>query len=402
MDKIVYSKDRKNLTDKILSISVMFPITILSIQYLILNYFNILGSNNGSIVQQISKSIVGLLFLVTLPKMLKRNWILFLFTYVTAIGLFLFNYIFFNQNTEILQMLIFQFYFMSLPCFIYSYSIDDTEILLSVMNKVSIIVFIVGVVISILVFTNRITIDSYSMSLSYYMLLPIIVFLNSFLKNMRLLTFTQIIISLIIILSLGSRGPLICIGFFIVSYLINNRVKLNYKSILIYPILLSLVIIIFIKFDDILSYTYRMFLQLGIRSRTLQMLMEKGLYLSGRETLYSTILDQIKQNPLLGIGIGGDRLYVGSYVHNIFLELLSHFGIIFGSIIIVFLFYLCYRMIKLKSKNDSNFMLMWISMGIIPLLVSGSYLIEFNFWIFLGLALKALKKDKNLKIKDIK
>jgi O-antigen ligase len=88
----------------------------------------------------------------------------------------------------------------------------------------------------------------------------------------------------------------------------------------------------------------------------------------------------------MGIGLAGDRLYTGgTYSHNIFLEIISGFGIIVGIIILLFLGCITIRSLFLKNKTRANLMLMWFCIGFVPLIVSGSYLTSFQFWIFLGL-----------------
>lgn len=111
--------------------------------------------------------------------------------------------------------------------------------------------------------------------------------------------------------------------------------------------------------------------------------------LSGRDTIYSDVLTQIKDNPIFGIGIAGDRLYSTS-AHNIFLEILSGFGIILGSFIILVMFITILKGLFIKDKLVANQILVWLSLGLIPLMVSSSYLIQFQFWILLGLTLGQL------------
>lgn len=385
----------KNIkADKKISIAIMSSFAVLTIQYLILYYFNLPGSNLGNMIQLASKIIVGFLFILGLPAILQRNWILFVGVYFFSIGIFLYNYLVFSQNSEFLKDIIFPFFFTSLPCFLYSYSIKDRRIFENTMGKIANIVFTLGTLIAILVVLNKISLGRYSMSLSYYMLLPTIIYLKVFFENFSLKYFISFTISLLVILALGARGPIMCIGIFVIMYLLNNRTKLTYKIIIVYSSILASLMLIFVNINKLLLFMYNFMESFGISSRTLRLFMKGDISSSGRDYLYKEIIYQIKENPIMGIGVTGDRLYIGTYTHNVFIEILSGFGVVFGSLIIILLILVSFKSIKQSDRNDSNFMVIWFSIGLAPLIVSGSYLIDFNFWIFFGFALNSIFKKQ--------
>lgn len=378
--------------DGLISIAIMSSFAVLTIQYFILYFFDISQSSIGSQIQLMSKVIVGLFFLIVFPTAMKRSWIMFVSTYMVSMFIFLYNYLIFPQNSEALISIIFPFFFICLPCFVYSFSINDKNVLMNVIYKVSEIVFIVGTLIGILTFTNRINIGNYSMPLSYYMLLPAII--NTYRLFMKKSTgsILKVIISLIIILSLGSRGPIMSFGVYIILASIKNIKKITYTSLLLYTSIFFALILGIVFFQNIIAYIYGLLMNFGIRSRTLYLFMQDNLHLSGRDALYEVIIRQIAENPIIGIGIAGDRVFLGGrYSHNIFIEIFSNFGVIIGSIIIVVITFISYKAILSKNKFDSNINIIWFCLGFIPLLVSGTYLTDFKFWIFLGLAIRIIK-----------
>jgi len=151
----------------------------------------------------------------------------------------------------------------------------------------------------------------------------------------------------------------------------------------------------FIYKDAILTYINGLFLNMGIRSRTLTLFLKKDIHLSGREELYKTVSDSIFANPILGTGLAGDRFVLGgTYSHNIFLELLAHFGFIAGFFIIVAILTILIKNLFIKDINKYNIFIIWLAIGFIPLFVSSSYLIDFRFWTLLGLAGKTLKTKR--------
>ena len=70
-----------NQDDKKISIALMSYFVVLTIQYLILIYFNLIETNTGSYIQLLSKSLVGLTFIYALPAVLRRSKIKFLIVY---------------------------------------------------------------------------------------------------------------------------------------------------------------------------------------------------------------------------------------------------------------------------------------------------------------------------------
>ncbi|NPV45214.1 MAG: hypothetical protein HPY70_14770 [Firmicutes bacterium] len=389
--------------DRKISIAIMSSFAILAIQYLILIYLDLIGTPYANTIQLFSKVIVGIFYLIALPTVLKRNKIKFINIYFISIFIFLINYLFFNENWFYLKNIIFPFFFTCLPSLVYSWSINNWNILEDVMKKTGILVFIVCSIIALLVFTNKASIGSYNMALSYYMLLPTVVYINEFIENFTIKSFLPVFISFFIILTLGSRGAIMCLGVFVILKLITKEKKFNYKTILISVIIITLIVIILLSLHSILENLYNFLIQFGVHSRSLYLFLRNDVHLSGRELLYKTIIEEIKDNPLFGIGLAGDRRVINGYTHNIILEIISGFGIIIGSIIVILLGIISLKALFSQNiKEASNFISMWFCLGLVHLMVSGSYLIDFRFWIFLGLAINYIKKTKKIEQTELK
>ncbi|WP_252314144.1 hypothetical protein [Sinobaca sp. H24] len=98
------------------------------------------------------------------------------------------------------------------------------------MNKSSFLVFIIGAILGILIITGNLTADEYSMALSYYMLLPAIIYFDKFFDKYSLINSLFVIISLIVILALGSRGAILCFLIFAILKIVRNDNFLTYKK----------------------------------------------------------------------------------------------------------------------------------------------------------------------------
>ncbi len=247
-------------------------------------------------------------------------------------------------------------------------------------------VFCLGLLLGIMVFWGKASVGTYSMSLSYYLILPAVMFIDDFIDRPRLANIVFALLSIVLILAIGSRGPIMCITVFVMLRLIRLPGKLGYSHIGAYLFSVSLVIIMALLFDELLMSMFDFLLRFGISSRSISLFLQPELYLSGRDTLYNRVLAEIADNPVTGIGIGGDRRVLGgAYVHNLLIEVIANYGVILGTLLVLVLLILMIRFFLSRNKCQYNMFAIWLSIGVVPLLVSSSYIEDMRFWIFLGL-----------------
>lgn len=390
---------RKNIIkgetdDKKISIALMSSFVILTIQYFILISFDLLGTSAAAKVQLLSKILVGIAFAYALPTVLRLNMLKFVATYFIAIFIFLIHYLFFSENHLYLKELIFPFFFMCLPAFVYSISLSDWNVLKQIMKKASVLIFFFGVILGILIFSGKSSVGAYSMSLSYYMLLPAIIFLEEFIEKFSLKALLFFLTSVIVILALGSRGAVLCIIVFVLLKSIRFNFKFTNSKILFNLITIGIIIPAFIYLDYILKFIYNSLLNFGIESRSILLFLREDVHLSGRDYIYQNNMREIMESPILGLGLGGDRnINGGGYVHNFFLEVLANFGLIVGGILLVLMIVLILKSLLVKDKKNYSMVIIWVSLGFVQLMVSSSYLVDIKFWIFLGLLIKAVSPN---------
>ncbi len=103
---------------------------------------------------------------------------------------------------------------------------------------------------------------------------------------------------------------------------------------------------------------------------------------STREYLFQQSWDMILKKPLLGWGIGADRIILGEYTHNFILEIWICFGLILGSMLLIGIFYIGYFMISRRRALEDWFTLFFpfYGTGICILFFSKSIftMLEFN------------------------
>ncbi|WP_338449975.1 O-antigen ligase family protein [Niallia oryzisoli] len=371
--------------DRKISMALMASYVVLTIQYFILISFNLLDTGSGAMVQLLSKGFVGLFFLYALPVVLKRRKIMFLGSYFIAIFVFLLHFLFFPENRIFIGEISVSFFLMCVPAFLYSLCLNDWNVLKEMMKKTSWIVFVFGVIAGIQIVLGGAAAGTYSMSLSYYILLPAILFTDKFFDKFSLKALLCAFLSVMVILALGSRGAILCIAVFMVFNLIKTHANFHYKRILLYLAILVSIILVLVNLERILLSLNDFLLKFGINSRSLRLFINEEVHLSGREKIYQDVMGKISEHPLIGIGLGGDRAGGLGYSHNLFLEIGANFGVIIGGMISMVLIFFIFRTIFLKNKEKSHMVIIWLCLGFVHLMVSGSYLIEMKFWILLGL-----------------
>ena len=336
------------------------------------------------------------MFLYALPVVIKRSKLKLIGSYSVSVFVFLLHYLMFPENSLYMRELTFPFFFMCLPVLVYSMSIQNWNILKLYMKKASFIVFLFGAILGGLVFAGKVTIGTYSMSLSYYMLLPMLIYLDELFDQPSLKACLFSLVALLIILALGSRGAILCMAIFIFLKMVKSLSKLTYTKLLLNLTFFAAIIVTFIYLDSILQYINNLLLNFGINSRTIALFLMDSVHLSGRDSIYQKIIEAILNNPLLGIGVAGDRLIMGGgYTHNLILEVLANFGVIIGSSLLIVLLLLIVRNLLTKDNETYNMIIIWLSLGFVPLMVSGSYLMDMNFWILIGLMINSIfQKNK--------
>jgi len=377
--------------DQKISIAIMAPFIVLTIQYFLLIYFDLNGTSNGARVQMLSKIVVGLLFLYALPAVLKRSFGKFIGVYFIAILIFLFNYLFFPNNHVYLIALVFPLFGMCLPAFIYTFSLRDLDILKKVMIKASYVIFFFGALLGLAIVTGNATTGSYSMALSYYMLLPAILFLDKLIDKYSTKELLFALISIFVILALGSRGALLCIAVFIVLKMAPLIFQVSRSKVFYNFLVIVSLVFLSLNLDKLLNTLYELLTKYDINSRSIKLLLSGEVHLSGRDYIYENLIQAVTNHPLVGLGLGADRRIIGKeggYAHNFFLEVIINFGVIVGGIAIILFLFILIRSVLTKNTKNYHLIIIWISLGFIHLMVSSSYITDIKFWILLGLLIK--------------
>lgn len=269
-----------------------------------------------------------------------------------------------------------------IPFSIMAYCIKDVKILYQVMKKSS---YWQIALLSLMWFVHN---EGYVMSYSYWLLWVSLIHINEFFKRKNIGNLILVIYELFTILVIGSRGPVLCIGVYIILRIFTEK---KYRKVQVALLAVGGMFIVY--YNQIGQVLLKLFNDLGIQSRSLTLLLTNIKYLSGREWWYETTIQYIKMHPHMGNGIAGYTKIFEDYPHNLILEIYFSFGIWIGTGLILGLTYLIYKSMKIHG-NEKEILLILLAYGGVQLLISGTFLKSFIFGMFLAIAISTIQKKK--------
>jgi hypothetical protein len=364
---------KKQNFDIILSIAAFFPVVLLMLQNIIVD-LNFLPYEQTRVI---NITLSGVVMLFALYPIVKRNLVLFFVSYTIVTLLLLLTLIFYPENYEYLTSGSFYLLLINIPSFLCIASIRDFSILKNVLLKVSYLIFSLGFLYTLLVLIGKIPYSNYNMSFSYHLLLPALIFSS----RQKIIYDFLYFLTLSFMLIFGSRGAfIIAFTYFIIINIFYLNKKKYFYLILLY-IALTLVLLYFNKISAIIENIF------GFAPRTLNFLLENQIFDdTGRYELYRKTWNSILSGSFFGHGLFGDRVLLGDkYTHNIALEILYNFGFLIGGSIVIIMIALIIHLLIKVSQKEKIMLLLFVFYGFIPLFISGSYLIDSKFGIFLGL-----------------
>ena len=195
----------------------------------------------------------------------------------------------------------------------------------------------------------------------------------------------------------GCRGALLQLSIaIIILFLINDGTAITAKKMFIIIMALFISFIIYINFNQIIIAIGQLLNTIGFKSRIINMFLGTSMegtvfHFDDRSEIYKLTIPEIS---FLGKGI---FIYVDGvgYPHNIIVEFLLGYGIIFGSILFIGLIILVIRSYRrVKIINDRFLLIIWVSAFttiFIKMMVSASYLTDRAFWFYLAFMLYIIR-----------
>lgn len=354
----------------------------------------------SSIISNFFKIGLMILFISTIPIIIKRINRLLIFYILFYAIIILSNYLLFYENREYVIREFMLYLKLVLPATISIITLKNHKILFENIIITSRYISIFTAVFFIINIGKTFG-SLYYMGFSYAILFPTMVMSYTGINRKIFIDKILVILNIMVVIILGSRGAIACLGIYYIYLFVNN--KNNRKIQMIIPNILILTTIIF-NLKNMLKFLYELLLSKGIYSRTLRLFLEDEIHIGGRDLIYENLKKQIQYNPLEIRGINADFALNGIYSHNIFLELLYEFGVILGVILIIILISLIIYTIFMKNEDSIEQLIYLYMFSSMPkLLFTSTLWHDTGFWIWIILLIKkmdasGLSKKQYLKL----
>lgn len=285
-----------------------------------------------------------------------------------------------------------------LTMFLLSYEIDYKE-LMNQLKKLSIFSILLYLLMMIFLKKSYFLLYDY-MDFGFTLIMPSLIVLISYIYERKIKYLIYWIISIILILLFGNRSP-------VLMTLLSMIFMIKYLKVLERWLLFLVIVIpiIFLKPVVLYLYNFKIFTKMRIMQKLWHYVdnsMVTGLG-SGRGKLEEIYFGYIKDAPIFGNGFQKGLLKqgLGNYSHNIIIDFLYNFGIIFGALLLIAL---CIKIIITFKNNHNIYMeqVLILFLGLSTQLLFSNYYIEnFYFYLLLGGILYFQPQASNTKIKHL-
>lgn len=381
--------------DNKLSLFICTYILASSFNISIKTIFNIPGSSWQLISLLFELLIIGAL-IIAMPTILFREAGKLIISELIFGGLYLFSFLMGNAANALLINTGFWTLAVCIPLGIAGIAVYDKEILF---NSLRIASYIEYPVLCVALLSMR-TVGSYSMSVSYVLIFPVLFFLYDFFEKKKPIMLIFAIIGSALILVFGARGPLLCIAVYIAAKLLFERAAGNKNRIrtmaLRLVVILAILLVIF-NWEAILKIAEEFLYRNGISSYSLRRLINgQFAETAGRDELWNYYFGLTKQHPIIGFGVLGGWIGSGEGPHNMLLEYILAFGYIAGGIVSIISIILFFRSFKQDGTIESEIALILASYNFTMYLVSGDWLEKPMFFLFAYIALFSVGRKKEI------
>jgi len=307
---------------------------------------------------------------------------------IGVVAVYLLNYVAFPDNEGYLDRNMETFLLSTFPLYYIGVSMDYKKIY-PWLYRVSMITIFLFSVYNLFI-SNALqesgAIEAGDMWASYNLLPHVAVVILQTLRKAKAMNIIASVVGIAMLMSLGTRGTIVCLAVVIAIYLIAFR---EYR----YPALARIGIIaaaflLLVFLDDIMRFLQEIVEKLGMSVRIFEKYFDGELLEdSGRSRIQDRLMELVRENPVKGYGLFADRSKLGSYAHHIVIELWVNFGVIVGTGLLAAILALLVKTSRRLKDAEGEVLLILplFGAGLVKLFMSGSYLNETNFFLLLGL-----------------
>lgn len=329
----------------------------------------------------------------------------FLFFFVSLI------YSIFGYNEHLYNFfgLVYLLFVTALPWLLVGLNTYNIDKLFESIKKNSIYILISNMILVYVCYRVKGTLIG-NMEISYS-ILPLAIFsLYIFIEDKKIINLLIFVISFFIIVSFGSRGPLLCLLVYLILFLIMNLKKHKW----LFGLLIILSVFTVFNFKTILYKSIDFLAAHNVESRTLYKIKNGDITNdTGRSRIHQVVYELIDQHQAIGVGLGVERITINEkiyamnkdmsscYPHNLFLELIVQYGLFIGIILSFSIVFLIIKaMLKAKGKRR-DFLIILFSIEFIRLMISSSYIVSILFFYLIGISIAYIQNNGGKNEKSI-
>jgi hypothetical protein len=307
---------------------------------------------------------------------------------------------FFVENTfSIFALQTLPYYFLALMI---DFNRDKTALI--IISKLQIIMTAFFVLLSLLRLINT-DVTGEQMDRSYSILFPTMFLYYTYSKSKQNKDLYFFLLGLSLILMFGTRGPLLCLIIYLFAFLILNN---TYNAVMTINLLLGM-IAVYIFLRPIMLLLMFLTRLVGLSTRIFESFLEDELFnyekSSGRDEIHELLWNRIiNDGGGIGYGLGSDRLLGRNgteYAHNFVYEVWMDFGLYIGTFLLaLFAFFIGVVFKKAFGSDRFNLFLILLVWSVGHLMISGSYLHDFQVYFFIGYCVNILRSDNQEESED--
>lgn len=313
---------------------------------------------------------------------------------------YLFTYMFCSQNAKYIQPTILRTLVACFFTFLLVSKLSTFEYLCDYFTKGSFLITLSGVlyvgIISVIGHSTTSDWSTYSMTMSNVLLLSVLWQLNAYFDSKNKLALIAAIIGSAVIFIYGSRNPFLAIVFFVSIKILFNSKRKSSSGAAIKLFFVSFVLIVLSFFKEILAFLGGTLESFGLSSRTLYYLMNADTedITTGRAEIHDKLWDIVLNDPFLGFGVAGDEVVIQELAHSMYLSIFATYGMILGSLVILYLFSQTIKGIRRTSGLNHNIMIMYVCLVFPRSFTGGDIWANDYLWFLMALIISSLQQRK--------
>lgn len=284
--------------------------------------------------------------------------------------------------------------FPALRFFIVGLFIIPNKETIDLVGKVSCLAILAETLFILLILRGSDMQNNDDMSRAYSLLLSVLFVINYAYDKRSLVGLVFALIGILSLLSMGTRGPIMIILAFVAAKIFQSSTKKGKGYIVIVVLLLLMWFVSSPYWNAFLFLLRGIISALGMSTRIIDYTIQ-GETLSNyseRDDIYALLINKIQERPLTGWGVYGEWQFVDWSAHNMYLEVLIHYGVIIGGLILLWMLYLAVKAFMTSKVAPVRGLVLMFACNVFVRGVFGGTFLSFPTFLMIGFCLQICRK----------